>query len=404
MRLKCLLSAYVVSLGLTANAIEISNLSAGRLHAAGIPASETAVTISGQMNAADFAYIFDNLNALQELILTNVEIVAYSGTPLPYTGLKASPAGKLPDYALTGLYNLKSLSLPTSLKEIGNGALSGSGITELTIPVGVTAIGDYAAMRCEMLTDVTIPSSVNTIGTRAFAYCPKLKNVNISARITEISEGLFEACGGLHTLSLQNLTACSNIGPWAVAECNGLSTLILPDSSEALEKGSLYGAAVIETLRLPEELSYIGDNAMGAMSSLNNIDVSKIGDIPQLGDNVWSSVDQSNITLITPNDMTSAYKEANQWNKFKIVSLKEWENSTETIASTINGAELLIKVTDGKIIVSAKLTLGRISVFDVSGKRIVSVVANHDAEISTAGWPSGVYLVATELGAAKIRI
>lgn len=398
------LIALALTAAAAANAMEVKNLQAGKLSRAGVAADETTLTITGQMNAADFAYIFDNLNALQTLDIYGVEIVRYSGAALPYTGLKSSPAATLPDYALTGLINLTDISLPASLKAIGKGSLSGSGLIDLVIPNGVTTIGDYAAMRCESLKSVYIPESVTTIGTRAFAYCSKLNEVQISGALKYIPEGLFEACGGLRELSLSNLTSCSEIGPWAVAECNGLNTLVLPEKSSIFEKGALYGTSAVQTLTLPENLGYLEDNSMSAMTGLSYIDATKLSYIPDLGENVWSRMDQSKITLVSPDNMVEDYKNAPQWSNFNIMSQKDWENSSETIASTVTDSSFKVDVTPNSIILTSSKPMGNIAVFNVAGKRIISASAQNNAEINTAGWPKGVYLVASEVGAAKVSI
>lgn len=397
-----------IALALTAffaaDAGVVSNLRAGKLSEAGISPDETSLTVIGSMNAADFAYIFDNLSALKVLDIYNVKIEAYNGAPLPYTGVQSSPAATLPDYALTGLTKLEDISLPDGLKAIGKGALSGTGLKSLYVPESVTSIGDYAAMRCSDLQSVSIPGGVSVIGTRAFAYCPKLSTVDISARLKVIPEGLFEACGGLRALSLANLTSCVEIGPWAVAECDGLQSLILPASSQALEKGAAYGVSGLQTLTLPENLNYLADNSMTAMTSLSQLDATKISSVPDLGENVWGRLDQSEITLITPNNLVEDYKNADQWSNFRIIAEDDWENSTETIASTIDGVELKIAVDSDKITISSNRSMGRVAVFNVAGRRIVEASAKYYVEIPVSGWASGIYLVATELGAAKVTI
>ena len=51
----------------------------------------------------------------------------------------------------------------------------------MTIPDGVTSIGDGAFSGCRSLTSVTIPSSVTSIGGSAFSYCSNLKTINCEA-------------------------------------------------------------------------------------------------------------------------------------------------------------------------------------------------------------------------------
>lgn len=384
-----------------AGATVIKDLQAGKLSAAGIDAAEKTLTISGSMNAADFNYILDNLGSLESLNLNDVTIAEYAGNALPYTGLTTSPANTLPDYALTGLTKLTSITLPASLKAIGKGALSGSGITSLTIPASVTSIAPYAAMRCESLEAVNIPESVAHIGTRAFAYCSKLTSVNISASVELIPEGLFEACGGLKSVSLSALANCTEIGPWALAECNRMETLVLPGKLAEIAQGGLYAANGISALVLPEGMTYLGDNAMGAMTGLKNINAVEVAAVPELGNDVWVNVDQSKVMLVTTEGRDQEYRNAAQWQNFNITTY----SSTQTIQSTIGSDSMMIKVSDGVLHISTNgKSLGNVAIFNAAGQRVMATRAGSGVDITLGGWPSGVYLVISELGAAKIAL
>lgn len=398
--MKYLLTA-TLALGISAitGATDISNLRAGKLAEAGIAATEKTLTISGTMNAADFSYILDNLGSLESLNIAAVTIVEYSGDALPYTGVTSSPANTLPDYALTGLTKLKSINLPASLTAIGKGALSGSGITSLTVPASVTSIAPYAAMRCESLQSISIPESVTEIGARAFAYCPELTTVSIAASIAQIPEGLFEACGGLKNVSLEALADCTEIGPWAFAECNGVQTLVLPSALSEITQGALYAAKGISALVLPQGTSYLGNNAMGNMTGLKSINVAEIASVPELGNDVWVNVDKPKVMLIAPDGMEQEYRDSPQWQDFNIVS----QSSTQTIPSTVNADGMIVSFSDGTLhIASGSKELGTIAIFNAAGQRMLSTKAKSSVDITVGGWPAGVYLVISELGAAKI--
>ena len=56
-------------------------------------------------------------------------------------------------------------------------AFAPEGLTEYTIPNGVTTIGNYVFLGCSGLTSVTIPDSVTTIGRDAFYNCSSLTSV-----------------------------------------------------------------------------------------------------------------------------------------------------------------------------------------------------------------------------------
>ncbi len=119
------------------------------------------------------------------------------------------PAGitQIGDYAFYFCTSLASITLPESLTQIeyspfaGCGALSKfdgkfasadgryliddgvllafapSGLTEYTLPEGVTQIGAYAFSYCTSLTSITLPESLTQIGASAFIDCTSLIEV-----------------------------------------------------------------------------------------------------------------------------------------------------------------------------------------------------------------------------------
>jgi len=77
---------------------------------------------------------------------------------------------------------------------------------QVTIPAGVTAIGDFAFFMCNNLTSVTIPSSVTSIGDKAFSECLNLAAISIPASVTSIGDGAFAGCGSLKTVMVSGKT------------------------------------------------------------------------------------------------------------------------------------------------------------------------------------------------------
>ena len=68
--------------------------------------------------------------------------------------------------------------------------LNGVLITDLTIPDGVTCIGDDAFRGCTSLTSVTIPDSMTSIGDDAFWGCTSLTSITIPDSVTSIGLSL----------------------------------------------------------------------------------------------------------------------------------------------------------------------------------------------------------------------
>ena len=111
--------------------------------------------------------------------------------------------------------SLTSVTIPDGVTKIGEGAFSGcsslqefngkfasedgrcliiegvlntfapAGITEYTIPNGVTEIRNYAFYDCSSLTSVTIPDGVTTIGYDAFNGCSSLTSVTIPGSVRD---------------------------------------------------------------------------------------------------------------------------------------------------------------------------------------------------------------------------
>ena len=53
----------------------------------------------------------------------------------------------------------------------------------VTIPDGVTHIGDYSFKECKTITEIFMPDSVVSIGKYAFNKCVKLKEATVSKNL-----------------------------------------------------------------------------------------------------------------------------------------------------------------------------------------------------------------------------
>lgn len=77
--------------------------------------------------------------------------------------------------------------------------LNGQEITELTIPNGITAIGDYAFLNHTSLQSVMVSEGVTHIGAYAFKGCTGLKNVSLPNTLEYVEYGAFDQTVNTYT-------------------------------------------------------------------------------------------------------------------------------------------------------------------------------------------------------------
>lgn len=110
-------------------------------------------------------------------------------------------------------------------------------IKSITIPEGVTDIGDFAfagvtdeasIAEGRLLENVNIPDSVTRIGKYAFAECPLLTNITIPEGVTLINDYTFECCSSLTSVSVPS--GVTGISQCAFYNCTSLTMIELPSS------------------------------------------------------------------------------------------------------------------------------------------------------------------------------
>jgi hypothetical protein len=98
---------------------------------------------------------------------------------------------------------LVSVTIPDGVTSIGNSAFEQcSGLTDITIPDSVTSIGDRAFINCINLTAVTLSSSVMSIGNLAFANCTSLTSITIPAGVTAVGNSAFDSWISSQTINV----------------------------------------------------------------------------------------------------------------------------------------------------------------------------------------------------------
>ena len=115
----------------------------------------------------------------------------------------------LGNYAFFGAAKLKSITLPGTLTTIGIGAFDGcAGLTDITIPSNVKTIKE-GAFGATGLTSVTLSDNLETLGQGVFRGCPQLTSIHIPKSVKSMGAEMFGYCDALTCITFEpgsNLT------------------------------------------------------------------------------------------------------------------------------------------------------------------------------------------------------
>lgn len=96
---------------------------------------------------------------------------------------------------------------------IRKAVFSHSSVEKLTIPSGVTSIGEEAFARCENLSEVTIGEGLTEIGVSAFTRCTALEKIGVPKSVKTVGAGAFLNCD-----ALQRINYAGTVSEWAAIE------------------------------------------------------------------------------------------------------------------------------------------------------------------------------------------
>ncbi len=162
------------------------------------------------------------------------------------------------------------MKLSNNLRIIQESTFSGcTSLTEITIPDGVTSIGQYAFYDCTSLAEIVIPDSVTSIGWCAFSGCTSLSKVKLSNSLMIIEEGTFSDCTSLKEIVIPD--SVTEIGESAFSGCTSLAEITIPDNLTIIEAETFSGCESLTEIVIPDSVSEIGESAFSNCASLAEI-------------------------------------------------------------------------------------------------------------------------------------
>lgn len=197
-------------------------------------------------NTVDVTYKDENYNSYSGSIYVPMA-VTHDGVTYSVTGIGNS--------AFRNCTSLTGLSLPSTIKTIGNYAFYCAGLTGLNLPVAVASIGEFAFYGCTGLQRLTIPVNVTSIGENAFA------NGNLTSLTWNARECWTN--GDMLTTSLTQITIGNEVRvlPPRFAYQSAITSVEIPESVTAIGDQAFYQCSGITTLTIPVNVVYIGSSA-----------------------------------------------------------------------------------------------------------------------------------------------
>lgn len=170
------------------------------------------------------------------------------------------------------MVKLRTLKLEgTTMTEIPAFAFAGkSALVNVTLPDGLTTIGDGAFMTCVKITKLTIPSTVTTVGKLAFADTG-LGTLTIGSGVTSLGNNFIFNCDKLKTITVEegNTAYCTVSGALYTADKSRLikrpskatGELTFPAELKTIDAHACANCTTMPLPVLPEGLTAIGDYA-----------------------------------------------------------------------------------------------------------------------------------------------
>lgn len=195
--------------------------------------------------------------------------------------------------------NLKKITLPSSLTEIGNNAFDNCTLLETIDTGGAVTIGQNVFLDCPSLKNLTISGNCTSIGAEdeePFLYCTALESVTVTSgdgiyssengvlfnkdkstiilypqaktdkkykapkSVKEIGQSAFYHCKYLETADISGVEVLKD---YAFEGCEKLKKVKLSKNLTQIGADAFYGCKALTSLRFYDKLTYIGEGAFG---------------------------------------------------------------------------------------------------------------------------------------------
>ena len=202
------------------------------------------------------------------------------------------------EYAFSYSYGYSSITLPTSVTSLQEGAFFASGLASISLPSALKRI-EFNALAYTNIASITIPASVEFIGQSALRACTDLAQITVEAENTKYDSR--DNCNAIIEKATNTLI-------------QGCKTSTIPATVTALGNQAFQECHDLANITIPSSVTSIADNAFYDCENLTSVLV-EIKTPLAISENAFSN--RANATLYVPTGCVDAYKEAEYWKEFK---------------------------------------------------------------------------------------
>ena len=210
---------------------------------------------------------------------------------------------------------LQSITLPSTLKTIGNSAFNGTGLTSVTIPASVTSIGDATFYGCSSMDSITIADSdtpltmpgtyyqrpfwnaattiyigrdltlTETEGDKNNSLLYEATSVEFGPKVTTINPALFYGNSKLTSITFGS--GVTTIGNNAFQECSALTSITIGSGVTTIGDYAFFKCSALTGVTIPASVQTIGDQVFYYVDNMQNFTIEDSNTSLTIGDLGW---------------------------------------------------------------------------------------------------------------------
>lgn len=183
--------------------------------------------------------------------------------------------------------DITSVDLPDSIETIGKQAFAGIPATSITLGSGTYTIKDRAFMGCNGFTKIDVegtgegfhlPSNLTdegpfdhfALGTGMFESCYGITEISLPDGVTHIPERAFACCTGLTVLDLSGSNV-KYLNSQSFSGCSSIERIILPDGVSNIFSYSFASCSSLTSFTIPNSVVSISNGVFAHCTSITSV-------------------------------------------------------------------------------------------------------------------------------------